>query len=91
MQRLRWKVLRRFGALPTERRAREMKDRDYLWCLVNELLDQEEELEQMCPACRSRALEGRCTACGGLVWESGAGVNPSFDMERFTAMKEGRR
>jgi hypothetical protein len=40
-QRLRWRVLRTFGALPTERRAREMTDRDYLWCAVNLLLDRE--------------------------------------------------
>lgn len=64
-----------------------MKDRDFLWCLVNHLLDEEEELEQMCPSCRSKAQEKRCTVCGGLVWETEGESNPSFDMERFLAMK----
>lgn len=39
VERLKWQVLRAFGALPTERRARRMRDRDYLWCALNLLLD----------------------------------------------------
>lgn len=39
VERLKWQVLRAFGALPTERRARKMTDRDYLWCALNLLLD----------------------------------------------------
>ena len=50
-------MLKRFRALPTEARARSMLDRDYLWCLAQELLDQEEELDRLCPACRERAEE----------------------------------
>lgn len=64
-----------------------MKQRDYLWCLVQEILDEEEELERLCPACRARAQEERCPACGAPLAECGAGVNPSFDMERFLALK----
>ena len=48
-QRLRWRVLRCFGALPTEARARRMTDGDYLWCAVNLLLDEEEEAALLCP------------------------------------------
>ncbi len=40
-ERLRWHVLRAFGALPTEGRARRMTDADYLWCALNLLLDGE--------------------------------------------------
>ncbi len=39
VERLKWQVLRAFGALPTERRAKKMTDRDYLWCALNLLLD----------------------------------------------------
>lgn len=39
VERLKWQVLRAFGALPTERRAKRMTDRDYLWCALNLLLD----------------------------------------------------
>jgi hypothetical protein len=68
-QRLRWRVLRAFGALPTEKRAREMTDREYLWCAVNLLLDREGREEKPFP--------------------TPAEENPSFDMSRFLALKEG--
>ncbi len=64
-----------------------MRDRDYLWCLVNQLLDDEEELGRMCPECRERALERRCPVCGAPARGTGGEVNASFDMERFLAMK----
>ena len=83
-------MLRQFGALPTEGRVREMKERDYLWCLVNQLLDDEEELERMCPSCRAQAREDRCPVCGAPSGQQTAGVNTSFDLERFQALKEGR-
>lgn len=81
-------MLKQFHALPSEARAREMKDRDYLWCLVNQLLDDEEELERMCPACRERAGEDRCPVCGAPAGQGA--VNTSFDLEHFLALKEGR-
>lgn len=87
-ERLRWRVLRQFGALPTERRARAMKGRDYLWCLANALLDREEELGRLCPSCKARALEERCPVCGRpeTQW---SGENPTFDLERFEQLKGG--
>ena len=83
-------MLREFGALPTEARAREMKDRDYLWCLVNQLLDREEALSRLCPECRARAEEERCPACGQTrgTWGEGA-VNAAFDRARFEWMRGG--
>ncbi len=82
--------MRDFHALPTERRAREMKDRDFLWCLGQTLLDREEELERLCPDCRARAREERCPVCGrpSGLWGEG-GVNPSFDLERFEKLRGG--
>ncbi len=64
-----------------------MKERDYLWCLLNQLLDDQEELDQLCPTCRAEAEQERCPGCGALIQASG--VNPSFDMERFRRLKEG--
>lgn len=67
-----------------------MKNRDYLWCLANEVLDGEERLEQLCPACRSRALEERCPVCGQAdTGQQDGMVNPSFDQERFEQLKGG--
>ena len=89
-ERLRWRVLRQFGALPTEERARAMKGRDYLWCLANTILDREEQLGRLCPSCRARALEERCSRCGrpATEWEEGTD-NPTFDPARFEELRGG--
>jgi len=57
-------VLQSFGALPTEERARAMTGQDYLWCAVHLLLDEEEVLDALCPACRAQAEAARCPVCG---------------------------
>jgi len=89
-ERLRWRVLRQFHALPTEKRSRDMKERDYLWCLANTLLDREEELDRLCPGCRVRALEERCPVCGRPAAEWGEGTaNASFDQDRFEELRGG--
>ena len=82
-------MLREFHALPTEARAREMKDRDYLWCLANGLLDREEQLERLCPDCRVRAEQARCPVCGRPEEPGEGGSNPAFDPARFRRLKEG--
>ncbi len=85
-------MLSAFRALPTEDRARRMKDRDFLWCLCQSLLDREEELDRLCPECRKRAEEERCPVCGKSAGAWGEGsVNPSFDPERFRRLREGER
>ena len=90
-QRLRWRVLRQFGALPTEERAREMTDGDYLWCAVNLLLDEEEEAARLCPVCREEAQRERCPVCGRETGQVSRGENPAFDWARFERMKRGER
>lgn len=82
-------MLRTFSALPTEERVRGMKDRDFLWCALNLMLDDEEELAQLCPTCRSKAMEARCNVCGApaALWEGA--VNQGFDLARFERMKRG--
>lgn len=90
-ERLKWRVLRYAGALPSEKRAQEMTDADYLYCLVHEMLDREEAMERLCPECRTRAEEARCSICGAKLGETAGGGNASFDMARFIRMKEGRK
>lgn len=90
-ERLKWRVLRYAGALPSEKRVQEMTDGDYLYCLLHEMLDREEALERLCPACRERAEEARCTCCGTLLADTAGGGNAGFDMARFLRMKEGGR
>ena len=59
-ERLKWRVLERFGVLPSEMRARRMTDREYLYCAAQLLLDEQEKLEAMCPACREKAKRRLC-------------------------------
>ncbi len=68
-----------------------MTDREILWCAVNLMLDDEQELEQLCPSCRSRAMEERCLACGAPVSSGEGMVNTAFDEGRFLSMKRGER
>lgn len=86
--RLRWKVLRYMGVLPSEQRAREMSRNDYLYCAMEMMLDREEQLEGLCPDCRSRMEEWRCRCCGKTM-AGEQGENPEFDWERFEEMKQG--
>lgn len=86
MERIRWRVLRAFSALPTEQRVREMTEGDYLYCAAQLLLDRQETLEKLCPSCRSRAEQKRCPGCGRPV-EQESGGNPQFDARRFEELK----
>ena len=82
-ERLKWRVLKRFGVLPSELRARRMTDREYLYCAAQMLLDEQEKLEAMCPACREKAKRRLCPVCGEPVPEENAG----FDEGRFEELK----
>lgn len=62
---------------------------DYLWCAVNLLLDDQEFLDQLCPACRERAMEERCPVCGAPADGDQVGVNPAFDKVRFEQLRRG--
>lgn len=66
-----------------------MKDRDYLWCALNLMLDDEEALDALCPSCRAEAEEGRCPVCGTAVEPGGLGENAGFDLERFERLRRG--
>lgn len=66
-----------------------MTDRDYLWCALNLLLDDEEKLDELCPVCRAEAEEPRCPVCGRAAAETGGGVNAGFDAERFERLSRG--
>lgn len=84
--RIQWRVLRAFGALPSERRARRMTRGDYLYCVLHLLLDEEDRLARLCPDCRSRAEAEHCPVCG-RQWEQSAG----FDPARYETLKAMRR
>lgn len=88
MERIRWRVMKTFGVLPSEKRAREMTEGDYLYCALQMMLDREAQLEKLCPACRSLVEEGCCVNCGGALTQE-QGVNPQFDRSRFEEMKHG--
>ena len=53
------------------------------------LLDGEEALDALCPACRAEAREGRCPVCGAATGGDRTGENAGFDPERFERMRRG--
>lgn len=67
-----------------------MTDRDYLWCAVHLLLDEEEAASRLCPTCRAEAEKDRCPVCGREKGSVVQGENPAFDWGRFERMKEGK-
>ncbi len=85
-ERLRWRILREFGVLPWEARARALRERDYLYCAAQMMLDEEEKLAGMCPACRAEAESAHCTVCGAALAEENAG----FDEKRFEELRNAR-
>lgn len=86
MERIRWRVLRAFSALPTEQRVRDMTEGDYLYCASQLLLDRQERLDKLCPACRKTAEKECCPGCGRpLSCETGG--NPNFDEKRFEELR----
>ena len=82
-ERLKWKVLRAFGVLPSEQRARDMTDGDFLYCVAQMMLDEQEALDRLCPSCRAEAEKERCPVCGAESFEENAG----FDEKRFEELK----
>ena len=82
-ERLKWRVLKQFGVLPGEARARRMTDRDYLYCAAQLMLDEREKLDAMCPSCRERAQRRLCPVCGEALPEENAG----FDERRFEELR----
>lgn len=84
-ERLKWRVLRAFGVLPSEKRAKEMTDRDYLYCVMQLTLDEEQALAQLCPQCREQARQRTCPCCGAALGEE----NGNFDEARFEELKHG--
>ena len=67
-----------------------MTDRDYLYCILQLWLDDEERLSRLCPSCRESAAEGVCPVCGAKT-QGAYGVNESFDEARFRALARGER
>ena len=82
-ERLRWRVLRAFGILPTEERARAMTQGELLYCAMQLMLDAQEEQEHLCPACREAARTPRCACCGAPLPEE----NAAFDEKRYEELK----
>ena len=82
-ERLKWRVLRAFGVLPTEARARQMTDGAYLYCVAQMMLDEQEKLQMLCPSCREQAEREVCPVCGAAAGEQ----NAMFDEKRFEELK----
>lgn len=62
-----------------------MTDGQWLWLFVNQIIDNEEHLEKMCPDCRNEVTSTRkCIKCGKvLAKDEDRFINPNFDASRF--------
>lgn len=62
-----------------------MTDGQWLWLFVNQIIDNEEHLEKMCPECRDEvASDKKCIRCGKVLTSShDSFINPNFDSSRF--------
>ena len=78
--RLKWKVLRAMGGLDIQN----MADGDFLYCILQMILDGEEQLQKLCPSCRSKLGQQGCPVCGAVQF----GENPNFDENRFEELKK---
>ena len=65
-----------------------MTDGDYLYCILHLLLDQEEQLDQLCPACRRAAEEKHGPGCGAALRAWQGAENSTIDSERFQALSQ---
>lgn len=62
-----------------------MTDGQWLWLFVNQIIDNEEHLEKMCPDCRNEVTSThKCIKCGKvLTKDEDRFVNPNFDASKF--------
>lgn len=57
-----------------------------MWLFVNQLIDNDEKLEHMCPECRDEVTSKRkCTRCGKDIPQNDDDgfVNPNFNEEEY--------
>jgi len=69
-----------------------MTDGQWLWLFVNQIIDNEEHLEKMCPECRNEVTsDKKCIRCGKVLThkEHDSFINPNFDPSRFEALSHG--
>ena len=67
-----------------------MTDEQWTWLYVNWRMDNDEQLERMCPKCREEAKDNsKCTRCGTKIADDNTFVNPNFDPSRFEKLSKG--
>ena len=69
-----------------------MTDGQWLWLFVNQIIDNEEQLEKMCPDCRNEVTSThKCVRCGKVLAKKSEDVfiNPNFDQSRFERLSNG--
>ena len=86
-ERMRWKVLKAFCALPSEPRVKDMTPKQFVWCFEQMMADRQEELDGLCPPCLEAVTQPRCLGCGAPLNQTGG--NPQFDSTRFSTLEEG--
>lgn len=67
-----------------------MTDGQWIWLLVNQIIDNEEQLEKMCPDCRNEVISEthKCIRCGKVLTNDNEFINPNFDKSRFDRLSQ---
>lgn len=66
-----------------------MSDEQWLWLFINQRIDADEKLEQMCSKCREEVTsDQKCIRCGKDIIEGESFVNPNFDMDRYNELSD---
>lgn len=68
-----------------------MTDEQWYWLFVNQSIDNDEQLEGMCPDCQREVTSKRCSRCGKPLGAKSIPkfTNPNFDAERFEQLSNG--
>ena len=78
--------------MPSDDSFRKLTDEQLVWLFINQLVDNDEKLERMCPDCRDEVTSKcKCTRCGKPMLphdEYETFVNPNFNEEEYRLKAE---
>lgn len=61
-----------------------MTEGQWLWILIHQSIDNDEQIEKMCKDCKDELSIEKCNTCGKKQQD----INPNFDEEFFKRLKK---
>ena len=77
--------------MPSSDNFRNLTDEHWLWLFANQTIDNDEQLERMCPKCKDEATStDKCIRCGKVLPnDENRFINPNFDRSKFEKLSNG--